>query len=102
MCVGCQCLNVACVLCLSVVTAPAWAPREVSSVCQDHHFSIEALDQLSKWYKRPIVLCVGEGICHGGGMYPMEASRSTYIVCEQNMRHQGDVGDGLEWRKSSK
>jgi hypothetical protein len=65
---------------LSGLTAPARAPREVSSVCQDHHFGIDAPPQLSQRHKNPVVDCVSPGVFHGDGLYPMTRSRSPYFL----------------------
>jgi hypothetical protein len=67
-------------LCLSGLTAPACAPREVSYVCHDHYFGIDDLAEISKKHKKPIVMHVYKGVYHGDGLYPMEASRSPYFL----------------------
>jgi hypothetical protein len=65
---------------LSGLTAPARAPREVSSLCQDHHFGMDAPPQLSRRHKNPVVVCVSPGVFHGDGLYPMNRSRSPYFL----------------------
>jgi hypothetical protein len=67
-------------LTLSGLTTPARAPREVSYVCQDHHFGIDAPPQLSRRHKNPVVLCISPGVFHGDGVYPMTRSRSPYFL----------------------
>jgi hypothetical protein len=89
---------------LSGLTAPARAPREVSSVCYDHHFGIDAPPQLSRRHKNLVVVCVSPGVFHGDGVYPMTTGsssspyfllRSKYAVlgwCKRRLR----VGELLQ------
>jgi hypothetical protein len=65
---------------LSGLTTPARAPWEVSSVCQDHNFGIDAPPQLSRRHNNPVVVCVSPGVFHGDGLYPMTRSRSPYFL----------------------
>jgi hypothetical protein len=65
---------------LSGLTAPARARREVSSVCQYHHFGMYSPPQLSRQHNNPVVVCVSPGVFHGDGLYPMTRSRSPYFL----------------------
>jgi hypothetical protein len=65
---------------LSGLTAPERAPREVSYLCQDYHFGMDAPPQLSRRHNNPVVVCVSPGVFHGDGLYPMTRSRSPYFL----------------------